>query len=53
MTPFETLTDLTLAAGARGALDKIVCSVPRDTTVEKAVGTVRRAGGLQRIVIGS
>lgn len=46
MTPYETLADLTLAAGARGALDKIVCSVPRDKTVERAVGTVRRAGGL-------
>ena len=46
MTPFETLADLALTAGERGALDKLVCSVPHDAAVKKAVGTVRRAGGL-------
>ncbi len=44
MTPYETLADLALTAAERGLLDKLVLSVPRDKTVTRAVGTVRRVG---------
>ena len=45
MTPFETLTDLTLTAAGRGLLEKIVFSMPRDPGVQKAVGTSKNIGG--------